>query len=238
MKNRLMKLVQDNLKAEKKFEIRAEGDTPEIFLYDAIGDWYGISAEAFVKALAQFDGQDVLLRINSPGGDVFEGRAMATAIQQHRGKVTAQIDGLAASAATYVATAAASTRISQGAFFMIHYAWTLAIGNADELETTAGLLRKVDGSIVNDYLNKTSQEEAQIREWMKAETWFTADEAVEYGFADSLLEGQSAAANLWNLSAYNNGPAAVLANRRPEEQPQYDRALAERRLALLERIAA
>lgn len=238
MKNRLLKLVQDNLKAEKKFEIRAEGDTPEIFLYDAIGDWYGISAEAFVKTLAQFDGQDVLLRINSPGGDVFEGRAMATAIQQHRGKVTAQIDGLAASAATYVATAAASTRISQGAFFMIHYAWTLAIGNADELETTAGLLRKVDGSIVNDYLNKTSQEEAQIREWMKAETWFTADEAVEYGFADSLLEGQSAAANHWNLSAYNNTPAALLANRRPEEQPQYDRALAERRLALLERIAA
>jgi|TARA_X000001388_G_scaffold53679_2_gene39268 ATP-dependent Clp endopeptidase proteolytic subunit ClpP len=238
MKNRLLKLVQDNLKAEKKFDIRAEGDTPEIFLYDAIGDWYGISAEAFVKALAQFDGQDVLLRINSPGGDVFEGRAMATAIQQHRGKVTAQIDGLAASAATYVATAAASTRISQGAFFMIHYAWTLAIGNADELETTAGLLRKVDGSIVNDYLNKTGQEEAQIREWMKAETWFTADEAVEYGFADSLLEGQSTAANLWNLSAYNNAPAALLASRQPEEQPQYDRALAERRLALLERIAA
>ncbi len=237
MKNKLLQLLQDNLKAQKKFEIRAEGDTPEIFLYDAIGDWYGISAESVVRALRDLDGKDVVLRINSPGGDVFEGRAMATAIAQHKGKVTAQIDGLAASAATYVALAAAEVHIAQGAFFMIHNAWTLAMGNADELEETAGLLRKVDGSIVADYQRKTAKDEEQVRSWMKAETWFTSEETIEHGFADKLLEGQQATSALWNLAAYENAPAALLA-RQQQDTPQYDRAQAERRLALLERFAA
>lgn len=178
------------------------------------------------------------LRINSPGGDVFEGRAMATAIANHKGKVTAYIDGLAASAATYVALAAAEVVMAPGSFFMIHNAWTLAMGNADELDETSALLRKVDDSIVADYRRKTGAEDAQLREWMKAETWFTADEAKEHGFVDRLGEaGTSAkAGNHWNLAAYNNAPAALLNGSTAE--PQYDRARAERRLSLLERTAA
>lgn len=236
MRNRLLNLIKDNLKAEKKFEVRAEGDTAEIFLYDAIGDWYGIGAEQVAQALRDLQGRDVALRINSPGGDVFDGRAMATAISQHKGKVTAYIDGLAASAATYVALAADEVEIASGAFFMIHNAWTLSMGNADELRETAGLLDKVDDSIVADYIRKTSQADEQVRAWMKAETWFSAEEAIEHGFVDRLSQSKKAANNCWNLAAYNNAPAALLG--RTQQSPQYDRARAERRLSLLERTAA
>lgn len=237
MRNRLLSLIQDNLKANKHFEIRnADSANPEIYLYDAIGDWYGIGAETIARALRELDGKDVSLRINSPGGDVFEGRAMATAIANHKGKVTAYIDGLAASAATYVALAASEVVMAQGSFFMIHNAWTLAMGNADDLDETSALLRKVDDSIVADYRRKTGADEAQLRDWMKAETWFTADEARQHGFVDRLTESQAATRNQWNLAAYNNAPAALL--NRQQAEPQYDRARAERRLALLERTAA
>lgn len=235
-RNKLLSLIQDNLKATKHFEIKnADSDHPEIFLYDAIGDWYGIGAETVAKALRELDGKDVALRINSPGGDVFEGRAMATAIAQHKGKVTAYIDGLAASAATYVALAANEVVMAQGSFFMIHNAWTLAMGNADELAETSALLRKVDASIVDDYRRKTGADDAQLRDWMKAETWFTADEAKQHGFVDRLADSPAKASSQWNLAAYNNAPAALL---NQQSAPQYNRALAERRLGLLERTAA
>lgn len=238
MRNRLLNLIKNNLSAEKKFEVRgADTDTPEIFLYDAIGDWFGIGADDFVKALRDLKGRDVALRIDSPGGDVFEARAIATAVAQHDGKITAHIDGLAASAATYIATAADNVVIAPGAFFMIHNAWTLAFGNADDLDDISVLLRKVDDTIVNDYIQKTGLEDKQLRDWMKAETWFTSDEAVQHGFADSLAETKRNSSNRWNLAAYSNAPAALLASQKPTE-PQYDRGLAERRLGLLERTAA
>lgn len=237
MRNRLLNLIKDNLKAEKKFEVRAEGDTAEIFLYDAIGDWYGIGAEQVVKALRDLSGRDVALRIDSPGGDVFEARAIATAIAQHKGTVTAHIDGLAASAATYIATSADEVVIAPGAFFMIHNAWTLALGNADDFDEVSGLLRKVDDSIVADYIRQTSKEDQQIRDWMKAETWFTAEEAVENGFAHRLAETKRTTSNHWNLAAYSNAPAALINQAKPDHI-QYDRARAERRLSLLERTAA
>lgn len=237
MRNRLLNLIKDNLQAQKKFEIRgADSDTPEIFLYDAIGDWYGIGAEQVVKAFRDLAGRDVALRIDSPGGDVFEARAIATAISQHKGKVTAHIDGLAASAATYIATAADEVVIAQGAFFMVHNAWTLALGNADDLDETSGLLRKVDDSIVADYMRKTGKDDQQVRDWMKAETWFTAEEAIQHGFADRLADSKRTASNHWNLSAYMNAPAALA--QLPTASPNYNRAQAERRLALFERTAA
>ena len=234
MKNRLLKLVQDNLKAEKKFEIRAEGDTPEIFLYDAIGDWYGISAEAFVKALAQFDGQDVLLRINSPGGDVFDGVAIGDALRRHPAQVYAHIDGLAASAATGVAMAADWVEIAEGGMFMIHNAWTIVMGNRHEMTATAALLGKVDGDINKTYAKKTGASTEQITEWMDAETWFTAEEAKEAGFVDAIAD-EEAQNRAWKLSAYKNAPQIE-----PSE-PTIDRpdfAAMERRLKLMEKSTA
>lgn len=230
LKNRLAALLRNN--AEKGTGIRAEGNT--IYLYDVIGDW-GVPADAFAKALAAMSGE-VHLRINSPGGDVMDGRAMATAIAGYQGKVIAHIDGLAASAATYVALAASEVEISEGAFFMIHNAWSVAIGNKASMREMAELLDKVDGTIVADYRRKTGKDEAQIVSWMEAETWFTAEEAKQHGFVDRIVPaaktGKDAAT--WNLAAYENAPAALTAP--PANEPDFAEIAAsnERRLRLLE----
>jgi len=157
-------------------------------LYDAIG-CCGLNAEDFAKELKALKAKTINLRINSPGGDVFAARAMVAAIRDVRASgrsVIAHIDGLAASAATYVAIAADEVRAEPGSFFMIHNAWGLAIGNADELRETAALLDKVDDTIVADYAKKTGKTDDQIRSWMAAETWFTAEEAQAEGFIDSV----------------------------------------------------
>lgn len=233
MKN-LLKLFQDNAQAAaKRFEVKASGDEASVYLYDAIGSWWGIDAQQFVKELNALDTPTIHLRINSPGGDVFDARAIATAIRGHKSKIVAHIDGLAASAATYVALAAAEVEMASGGFFMVHNAWTLALGNAKELRDTADMLDKVDASILADYRTKTGKDDATIKEWMNAETWFSADEAKTNGFVDRIVDGQ-AANNCWNLTAYSNAPKALT---EPPAQPRFDRAAAERRLALLERAA-
>lgn len=232
--HKLLKMFLDNARAAKRYEVKAQGDVATVYLYDAIGSWWGIDAQQFVKDLNAIDAPVIQLRINSPGGDVFDARAIATAIRQHKAKVTAHIDGLAASAATYIALAAAEVEIAKGGFFMIHNAWTLAMGNAAELRDTAGLLDKVDASIVADYRTKTGKDEQAIKDWMAAETWFTAEEAVQHGFVDRLSDGGATTENRWNLGAYGNAPKALTA--RPPEA-SYDRATIERRLQLLERVA-
>lgn len=230
---RLIKLLLDNRAAEKRYSIQSAGEEATIFIYDAIGDFFGVEAQQFAKDIAAIQAPLITLRINSPGGDAFDGRAISTAISQHPARVIAKIDALAASAATYVALAADEVEIAQGGFFMIHNAWTMMMGSASELRDTASLLDKVDDSIIADYLAKTGKDEEQIRAWMAKETWFSAEEAVENGFVDRIFEGKRTE-NRWNLAAYTNAPAALT---RPKQSPQYDRATLERRLALLERVA-
>ncbi len=210
MGSKLQQLFKANVKSGKGFEIKS-ADTEEatVYLYDAIGGWYGIDAQDFVKALAEITAKVIHLRINSPGGDVFDARAIKTALRQHAAKVIAHVDGLAASAATYIALGADEVEISQGGFFMIHNAWTLAMGNANELREVALLLDKVDASILNDYVAKTGLDAEQVKAWMDAETWFTADDAVEHGFVDRVYDGE-AVDGKYNLDAYNNVPKALL----------------------------
>lgn len=215
---KLLQLIKNNAD-RKPVAIRAEGDEATIYLYDVIDDYWGVSAAEINKALAELRGKAVTLRINSPGGDVFAGRAMATAIAQH-GNVTAHIDGLAASAATYVAIAAKSVVIADGGFFMVHNAWTFAYGNKAELIETAGLLDKIDQSIVNDYARKTGKTVAEIVAWMNAETWFSAQEALENGFVDAIGEAAQAS-NAWNLSAYDKAPKALKDRVTPDPEPDF-----------------
>lgn len=234
--NRILQLLRDNLAAPRSFEVKAEGDEATIYLYDAIGGWFGLPAGEFVKALNALTAPTIHLRINSPGGDVFEARAIATAVQQHSSKVIAHVDGVAASSAALVAVAAREVEMSEGAFFMIHQAWAVAMGNAEDMLQMAGLLEKADASIAADYMKKTKKPKQQILDWMAAETWFTAQEAKDAGFVDRIAEAQ-AVENRWKLAAYANAPKALTEPRAPAE-PQPDRAAFERRLDLYDRIAA
>lgn len=218
MKNRLNKLYADNRKAAaRKFEVVAKADSSEvdIFLYDNIVSsedeaewWGGVAPESFVKAVYAVDPSHTInLRVNSPGGSVFAARAMEQALRAHKGKVVVHIDGLAASAATFVSMAGDEIVMSKGAMFMIHKAWTGMWGNAEVLRKEADLLDKIDGTLAETYADKTGKDIAAITEWMAAETWFTAQEALDAGFATSIAEAE-AKALAWDLSAYQNAPKA------------------------------
>jgi len=242
-RNKLQQLFSQNQnQLSPKPRINNETSEATIYLYDAIGGYWGIEAAPFVQGLASLDVNTIHLRINSPGGDVFDARAIATALSQHPAKVIAHIDGLAASAATYIATSADEVEIADGAFFMIHKGWTMQIGNADEMRTTADLLDQVDGSISADYQKKTGIDSNQIETWMAAETWFTADQAVTHGFADRKYDSTEPVENrAFNLAAYDNVPDAVLnpPDFSPPQSPEQsapDRAKMLRRLALIDRL--
>ena len=159
-----------------------------IYLYDEIGPgYYGmLDGKWMADELAKADGEDVELRINSPGGSVFDGQAMYTALASYKGNVTAKIDSLAASAASFVMLAANRIEIAENAMVMIHRAWGLAWGHTKEMRDTADLLEKIDGVMVKQYVARTTQDEQQSTEWMDAETWMDAQEAVDRGFADAI----------------------------------------------------
>jgi ATP-dependent Clp endopeptidase proteolytic subunit ClpP len=160
----------------------------EIMLYDEIGpSYYGLlDGKWMVDQLREAGGQPVRVRVNSPGGSVFEGQAMYSALASYSPGVIVQIDALAASAASFVAMAASRIEIAANAMVMIHNAWGGLYGNASEHEKAAALLRKIDDQLVEQYAARTKQDKEKIREWMAAETWMTAEEAVANGFADAV----------------------------------------------------
>lgn len=181
-----------------------------LWLYDAIDDYWGINAGDFAKSVAALTADTIHLRINSPGGDVFGARAIVAALRGSGAKVIAHIDGLAASAATFIAANCDAVHMADGAFFMIHQASTFTWGNSADLRETASLLDKVDATIVNDYVRRTGLPEQQIRDWMAAETWFTAEEAKASGFVDQIVSGQKVDNSAWDFSDCRNAPKALL----------------------------
>jgi ATP-dependent Clp protease protease subunit len=218
--SKLLQLAIDNKAAPKAFAVSAEGQATRIDLYDVIDDYYGVSASAFVSALNGIQSPAISLHINSPGGDVFAARAMVAAIAAHPATITAYVDGLAASAASYVAMACDTVVMQEGAMLMIHRAWSMAMGNADDMHATADLLEKIDDSIVKDYVRKTGQPAEVIKKMMADETWMDASEAVAMGFADSVASNVKGAkaSNAWNLSAYAHAPTL----KEPAKEPAPD----------------
>lgn len=240
---KLLQLARDNAAASKPLRAEAgEDGSATIYLHGIIGGWWGdIDETAFIKAMSETTAGTIHLRIDSPGGDVFAARSMMTAIAQHKATVVAHVDGLAASAATGLCMACDRVEITAGAGFMIHNAWTIAIGNKADMRKTADLLEKIDAGLTDDYARRTGKTSAEVAAWMDEETWFTADEAVEHGFADLKVEVvKPRTENSWDLSAYKNAPQA-LARPKPEaddaEVVAFRNTL-ERRLALLERAPA
>lgn len=217
---KIFQLLRDNAKREKQpVNLVRNESAAAIYIYDVIDSYWGVSAKDVIAALANVGAnEEVHLHINSPGGDVFEGRAIMAAIRAHQGKTIAFVDSLAASAATSIAIACDEVVISQGAFFMIHNASGGVWGDKSAMREVADLLEKIEGSIVADYTGKTGATEQQVIDWMDDETWFSADEAVANGFCDRLAE-TAKAKNTWNLSAFDKAPKALL---EPPEQEQIE----------------
>lgn len=172
----------------------ADADVTEILLYDEIGFW-GITAKEFATGLAGVTTPSIVLRINSPGGDVFDGLAMYNALLSHGAKVTTVVDGLAASAASFIALAGDTIQMHESAMMMVHRAWGLAIGNEGDMAAMADTLRKIDAQLAGIYAKKTGETVEEMLAMMAGEadgTWFTADEAKAAGMIDEVLVGEPA----------------------------------------------
>ena len=185
----------------------------EISIFDEIG-MYGISAKQFISDLKAIPANDkIVLKIHSPGGEVFDGNAIFNALQR-RGNVEVQIEGLAASMATVISLAGMPVKMAENGFYMIHNPWGVAMGDAAELRDQAELLDKIRSNMVGAYAAKSGQDPEQIQEWMDAETWFTAAEAHSAGFIDEITDTLSLAASsnkFARMAKFKNAPANLTA---------------------------
>lgn len=129
---------------------------------------------------------DIHIRLNSPGGDVFQGVEIYNYLKDHSSNITVEVMGNAASAATFICAGADKVIMNIGTTFMIHEAESYAWGNKQDLQKTLQALETIDDSILSIYENRTGQSKDQLTEWINAAKWFTAQEAIDYGFADEI----------------------------------------------------
>ncbi|MEU4367542.1 head maturation protease, ClpP-related [Micromonospora chersina] len=162
----------------------SKANSADVYVYDTIGGWFGMTADDFVRDVAKLDVDEIRLHLNSPGGDAWEGVAIANVLRQHPAKVTVYVDGMAASAASVIAMAGDEVVMGVGAQLMIHDAWGVCVGNAAEMAKAGEMLASVSDSIASTYAAKAGGTAADWRPIMQAETWYTAEEAVAAGLAD------------------------------------------------------
>jgi len=190
-----------------------------IYLYGDIGGFWGIGEKEWVQEFNAIDASKIHLRINSDGGDIFAARSIKTAIMQHKAKVIAHIDGLAASAASFIATGADEVEIVDGGFIMVHKALSFVdifgYFNEDdmsqlisELGDEKKLHEKINDTIANDYAKKTKKTKEEALGWMSKETWFTAEEAKNVGLADRIYDGEPIEGH-YDLDIFDNPPEAL-----------------------------
>lgn len=182
------------------FAIKAKADrSAEILIYEDVGaGWFGgVSAKQFaddLKALGNVDRIDV--RINSYGGDVFDGYAIYQRLVQHDAKVTTYVDGVAASIASVIAMAGDEINIAEGGWIMIHDAWGMGVGNAASLRDLADRLDAVTAQLAKVYVDRSGQSMDQVRAWMAEEKWFDSASAIDARLATSMSENLRMAARV------------------------------------------
>ncbi len=191
------------------YAVNAKANEPaEVMIYDEIGT-FGISAEQFVKDFKAIDAKQINLRLNTPGGEVFGSTAIYNAIENHPANVTVHIDGLAASAGSFIAMAGDEVRMAENAYLMIHNAHGGAFGESKDMRKVADVLDSVSGNMARMYAKKTGKSGAYWRELMNQETWFTADSALENGLIDAIDAPAQEAEAKFDLNIYSNIPPAV-----------------------------
>ncbi len=182
-------------------------DEAEIMIYDVIG-WPFNDAADLIRTLAGMNQKTITVRINSPGGDVFDSMSIFNALQSHKSKIITRIESLAASSASFVALAGKEVQAYKNAMMMIHDPWILAIGNQYDLREIADVLEKIGGNMVDIYSGAANVGKKEVKEMMKAETWLNAKEMKEKGFIDTILDGKAVKAQ-FDLSMFTNAPDGI-----------------------------
>lgn len=177
----------------------AAGDAVNsISIYDSIGEnWEGtgVTAKRISAALRSIGDKDVVVNVNSPGGDFFEGVAIYNLLREHAGKVTVRVLGVAASAASVIAMAGDEILMGDGSFLMIHNAWAVAVGNRHDMRDTAAVLEPFDAAMAALYAQQTGMTIKEAEALMDQETWIGAQKAVDDGFATGLLPSSEISQN-------------------------------------------
>jgi ATP-dependent Clp protease, protease subunit len=211
-------------------EVTADAVTKhELVIYDPIGGWSGVDSwtvNAWLRHPDRAGMTECHVRINSPGGSVAHGVAIYNMLSAHAARVIVHVDGFALSAASVIAMAGDEIRMAKNALMMVHEASACVCGQADDHASTADLLRKINVGLIACYVARTGMDEKEVKKLVEAETWMTADEALEKGFCSFVVpakakeaekeEGQAAAAQ-WKpesaqlLASYKNLPTELLA---------------------------
>jgi len=205
------------------FEVRAgvDGEPTEILLYDEIGFW-GITAKDFVLALAAAGPGPIRLRINSPGGDTFDGLAIYNALRARTSPVTVTIDGIAASAASFIAMAGQRVEMPEQAMLMVHNCWGLCIGNRNDMLDMAAIQEKIDGQMAQIYANKCGKPVAEMSAAMDAESYYTSTEAKALGLCDAIVPAAASASATLLAPKNSRSRLAARARLRSDALPPYD----------------
>ena len=204
-----------------KARIRAQGDVTRVDVYDDIGEggWFaeGLTAKSFAAQLASVRGA-LEVHINSAGGDVFDGISIGNAIRGHKGVVTTVVDGLAASIASVIAQAGHERVVQPGSMLMIHDAYGGCVGDAAEMAKMAETLGQVSDNLAGIYASRAGGTAESWRAAMRAETWYTAEEAVAAGLADRVGDGEAALPAGLDLAALGRIPGRIAARLRTMPQ--------------------
>lgn len=175
---------------EPEVQASASDSETSISIYDSIGEnWEGtgVTAKRIGGALRAIGERDVVVNLNSPGGDFFEGMAIYNLLREHKAKVTIRVLGVAASVSSVIAMAGDEILMGDGSFLMIHNAWAVAVGNRHDMADTAAVLAPFDAAMAALYAHRTGMSEAEAALLMDRETWIGAQQAVDDGFATGLL---------------------------------------------------
>lgn len=195
-----------SLEQDKWFDISGkDDDVPVIRIYDVIG-WPWIDADTFVSELSQIKSERATLKINTPGGDVFDGTAIFNELKNHSTKFDVEIDGLAASMGSLIALAGDTVSIADNAWYMIHNPWSFMAGDYLDYRKEADLLERMAESMSRTYVDGSVHESKAIRSMMDNETWLLGEEAVAAGFADSVTGEEGNTSAKFNTSVFNNTP--------------------------------
>lgn len=195
--------------AQRWYDVSAKSEgRAEIYIYDEIG-MFGVSAKDFISDLNALTAGEIVLRINSPGGSVFDGMAIYNALKRHPAKVTTVIDGAALSMASIIALAGDEVLMVENGIYMIHNAWTYAVGDADELRKIAAMLDRLDQSGNKIYADKTGLDLDVVSKMVADETWMSADQALSHGFVDRVLDPSDTVFAKFDPRAFNNVPDAL-----------------------------
>jgi len=197
-----------NRAQHRDFEVKALDGEAVITLYDEIGYW-GVTAKDFRATLEGIDAKKINLRINSPGGDVFDGIAIYNDLLEHPAEVRVSITGIAASAASLIAMAGDRIEIGKNAFIMIHNAWGVCVGSNAEMTAFAEVLAEIDTALAETYVARTGLKESEVKAMMAAETWLKGEAAVAKKFADATGEDDTGASARFDLSLFRNAPLGM-----------------------------